>query len=520
MPRFTSFVFILILLLSISLLAQTTGDYRTKASGNWSAAQNWERYNGSTWAAIGTPPTGAETSTVQSGDSIFIDAAVFISGKLVNQWKVEANGLLTIANGGTYEHARNRGSMPLANWAEGSTLLMSAVQDTAPDDRDQNYYNITFNCPDQVANLNMNLDSNTVSGDIRVINTGLNRWYLTSATANDSAVVTILGDVIVEAGTFATQGTSNALTKFTVHHYGDIIVTGGNFSLARGSQPNGSTTWYLYEGNFSMSNATTQCSTNPPGNANFIFCKAGRQTLTLGEGNTLTALFIKVNDGTTLDMGASVLAGSGNFTLSTGATLATTVAGGLTGIFSTVTGVVSLANASSFEFNGSAAQVTSALMPDTVTNLTINNTAGVVLSQSTTIMGVLRLMVAGEFDNTIPFILGPNGSISYEGGSLKVPVSALEDMPRYIPNTFFVLQNFPNPFNPSTTIRFGLPTVSDVTVKVFNVQGQEIATLFEGRKGAGVHNVEFDASNLSSGVYLYRIQAGENVEVKRMLLIK
>ena len=315
MARIVTFVVILILNLSTSLPAQTSGDYRTKASGNWSAAQNWERFNGSTWAAIGTPPTGTETITVQTGDSVFIDIAVSITGTLVNQWKVEANSLLTIASGGTYEHARNRGSIPFSTWAEGSTLLMSAVADTAPDDRDQNYYNITFNRPDQVANLNMNLDSNTVNGDIRVINTGLSRWYLTSAIANDSAVVTIMGDVIVEAGTFATHGTSNALTKFTVHHYGDIIVTDGNFSLARGSQPNGSTTWYLYEGNFSMSNATTQCSTNPPGNSYFVFCKAGRQTLTLGEGNTLTALFIKVNDGTTLDMGASVLAGSGNFTL-------------------------------------------------------------------------------------------------------------------------------------------------------------------------------------------------------------
>ena len=166
MPRFTSFVLILILLLSTFLLAQTTGDYRTKASGNWSAAQNWERYNGSTWAAIGTPPTGAETITVQTGDSVFVDVAVSITGTLVNQGKVEANDLLTIANGGTYEHARNRGSIPLSTWAEGSTLLMTAVADTAPDNRDQNYYNITFNCPDQVANLNMNLDSNTVSGRI------------------------------------------------------------------------------------------------------------------------------------------------------------------------------------------------------------------------------------------------------------------------------------------------------------------------------------------------------------------
>jgi hypothetical protein len=89
--------------------------------------------------------------------------------------------------------------------------------------------------------------------------------------------------------------------------------------------------------------------------------------------------------------------------------------------------------------------------------------------------------MAGEFDNTIPFTLGPNGSISYEGGRLKFTTS-VESREQNIPESFFVEQNYPNPFNPSTTISFGLPSASRVTVKVINMLGQEVATLFDGEK--------------------------------------
>jgi hypothetical protein len=157
-------------------------------------------------------------------------------------------------------------------------------------------------------------------------------------------------------------------------------------------------------------------------------------------------------------------------------------------------------------------------MPATVNGLTIDNQAGVTLSQETTINGVLRL-VAGVFDNTIPFTLGPTGSISYEGGSLAVPVS-VESPERNLPESFFVEQNYPNPFNPSTTIRFGLPAPSHVSVSVFNLLGQEVATLFDGRKDAGVHDLQFDAANLTSGIYLYRVEAGDMVAMKRMVLMK
>ena len=512
------FVFAMIVILSPTLFAQTAGDYRTKASGDWNKAQNWEKFNGSVWGAIGTPPTGSETITVQSADSIFVNVAVSITGTLINQGIVEDNGMLTIANGGTYQHDQNDGSVPLATWEEGSNMLLTGVTDTAPNDRDQDYYNLTFNTPGLLSNLNMNLDSNTVRGDIRVIDTGLARWYLTTALATDTSIVTIMGDIIVENGTFSVQGTSNAQTTFIVHHYGNIDVTDGNFSISRGSQGGGTTTWYLYEGNFSMSNATTQSSTATPGGARFVFAKAGVQTLTLGEGNTLTALPIEVSSGTTLDMGSSQLSGSGIFIVNEGATVMTTLAGGMADIVSGITAEVTLNDGSSYGFNGTDAQVTSSSMPTTVTDLIIDNPAGVTLSQETTINGVLHLK-AGVFDNTIPFTLGPNGSISYEGGSLKVAVS-VDSRESNIPESFFVEQNYPNPFNPMTTIRFGLPGASHVTVKVFNMLGQEVATLFDGRKNAGTYLLKFDAADLSAGIYFYRIQAGKNVQIKRMVLVK
>ena len=148
----------------------------------------------------------------------------------------------------------------------------------------------------------------------------------------------------------------------------------------------------------------------------------------------------------------------------------------------------------------------------------INNPAGVALSLETTINGVLRLM-AGEFDNTVPFTLGPNGSISYEGGSLKIPVS-VELRELNLPKSFFVEQNYPNPFNPTTTIKFGLPFASHVTVTIFNILGHEIAMLLDARKVAGTHNLSFDATNLSGGIYFYKVQAGDFVEIKRMVLVQ
>ena len=87
-------------------------------------------------------------------------------------------------------------------------------------------------------------------------------------------------------------------------------------------------------------------------------------------------------------------------------------------------------------------------------------------------------------------------------------------------NSFKLDQNYPNPFNPSTTISYQLPINGQVTLNVYNILGDEVATLVNEDKAAGQYKVEFDASNLSSGIYFYKLQAGSFVETKKMILLK
>lgn len=89
-----------------------------------------------------------------------------------------------------------------------------------------------------------------------------------------------------------------------------------------------------------------------------------------------------------------------------------------------------------------------------------------------------------------------------------------------VPVALMLGQNYPNPFNPTTNITFALPNESHVTLKVYNSLGQEVSTLVEGNMGAGTHNLVWDGSRLASGVYFYRMQAGNQVITKKMLLIK
>jgi hypothetical protein len=89
-----------------------------------------------------------------------------------------------------------------------------------------------------------------------------------------------------------------------------------------------------------------------------------------------------------------------------------------------------------------------------------------------------------------------------------------------LPNQFFLQQNYPNPFNPSTTIRYGLPHKSQVSLTVYNTLGQIVSRLVSGEQEAGYHEVRFDASGLSSGVYFYRLSAGTYVETRKLLLIR
>jgi hypothetical protein len=98
--------------------------------------------------------------------------------------------------------------------------------------------------------------------------------------------------------------------------------------------------------------------------------------------------------------------------------------------------------------------------------------------------------------------------------------SAVEDESEEALNSYQLYQNYPNPFNPVTTIRYSIPEISNVTLKVYDVLGNEVATLLNEEKPYGSYDVEFDASGLSSGIYFYKLQAGSLVEAKKMVLMK
>lgn len=89
-----------------------------------------------------------------------------------------------------------------------------------------------------------------------------------------------------------------------------------------------------------------------------------------------------------------------------------------------------------------------------------------------------------------------------------------------LPDAFALMQNYPNPFNPSTMIRFDLPKPTHVTIRVYNVLGQEVAVLVDAMKEAGEHSVEFDANSFATGLYFYRIDSDSFSETKKMMLLK
>lgn len=115
---------------------------------------------------------------------------------------------------------------------------------------------------------------------------------------------------------------------------------------------------------------------------------------------------------------------------------------------------------------------------------------------------------AADYQKVIARYVALGGSMT---GVLEVPGMA---------GGFNLSQNFPNPFNPSTTIRYSLPHRSNVSLEVYNTLGQQVARLVQAEQAAGVHEARFDGSGLSSGVYFYRIQSGSFTQTKRLLLMR
>ncbi|MCW8823742.1 MAG: T9SS type A sorting domain-containing protein [Ignavibacteriaceae bacterium] len=130
--------------------------------------------------------------------------------------------------------------------------------------------------------------------------------------------------------------------------------------------------------------------------------------------------------------------------------------------------------------------------------------------------------VAGEWILTITDHKSGDDGILQDWGLVisESSIVGVEEENSIVPKSIYLYQNYPNPFNPSTTIRFEIPVSGLVTLKIYDVLGNEVVTLVNEELTAGVHETNFDATRFSSGVYFYQIKSGNFIQTKKMILIK
>jgi len=142
--------------------------------------------------------------------------------------------------------------------------------------------------------------------------------------------------------------------------------------------------------------------------------------------------------------------------------------------------------------------------------------------------GVLSALLGGVtlnspsydyFNTPRPRASGSNPDIGAVENDLSNPVGSVKDITE-IPTSFELSQNYPNQFNPTTTIRYSLPTSANVKLVVYDLLGREIATLVNEEQSAGWKEVQWNAKNMSNGIYFYKLTAGAFVETKKMLVVK
>jgi hypothetical protein len=121
-------------------------------------------------------------------------------------------------------------------------------------------------------------------------------------------------------------------------------------------------------------------------------------------------------------------------------------------------------------------------------------------------------------DESSGWAVGVNGTILHtsNGGVTFVDEEVIDE----VPTDFLLSQNYPNPLNPSTKIKYSIPQSSNVVIKVFDILGSEIETLVNEEKPTGTYELMWNAANLPSGVYFYQLKAGDFIQTKKMILLK
>ncbi len=431
-----------------------TGDYQSVSSGNWNVPSTWQRYNGTTWvAALAVPSNSDGVITIQSGhivtistnttaDQIIINSGgqvtlnsgitltvnngsgtdLNVTGVFNSAGSVSINSSATIAyqSGGTYQHnfTTTAGTIPTASWNVASTceIIGYTSNSTRPSGLSQTFGNFKWTCPLQSQDIDLAGALTSVAGDFTVSNTGSKSIII----ASGGSTFNVSGDYVQSGGICTLVSNSSANSTLNVLDY---IQSGGTFSVATGSSGTGTLN---VSGNWSHTGGTLTVGGNSSTNAQIRFNKSGSQIFTTS-GNTVTSnVDFTVNNGSTLEMGTSILTGR-NFTLSSGATLGI---GSIDGITSSgtsgniqVTGSRNCNAGATYVYNGTVTQNTGNGLPSTISNLILNNVNGATLSNTTSISNLLTLT---------------SGKITTGANELRVTNSSTSAIVSYSPVNYII----------------------------------------------------------------------------------
>lgn len=435
----------------------TAGAYRTRQSGNWNDANTWERRNDTMWVSASNPPAITDNAiSILSGDTVTITATdsadqltvvlggvmMIDSGVTFLVKKGEGTDLLvngTVMNFGIlaqedsveiiftdrYIHEQDGGILPKAVWKQNSTCEINKVVNTVPSYTVQNFYNFTWNCPSQSVNANLGLQNGTttISGTLTVTSTNWNH----DLSLNPQHQISLfsgagscsVNNIIINGSDAALVAQGSAyIDTMTVN--GTITLSnGGLFSLSADSA--GKTTC-LVNGDFVVTDSAYIGKSYASNLSKLIFNKSGVQNFTLpATGTTFVgAPSFVVDSGATLNVGTSVLRGTGSFLVQSNGTLQSGHSAGINGNVACTGengGGNFFSKNASYCYNGSSAQLTGTLLPDTVQGLTIDNSAGVALSHGVTINGLLEMKkgILSSAGNGVTY--GRSGSLKYSGSS-------------------------------------------------------------------------------------------------------
>lgn len=410
-------IFSFYLLISINVMSQTTGDFRTIGNVNFVDSTNWETFNGSSWETASSAPLlssniisikNGHTATltanktldqlvVESGAVMQINEGIIltlndgvgneldVTGILKNSGIITVNGKVVFNNGGVYQHLHttNNGTIPTATWSTGSTCEISGFSSNSnlPGGTGQSFYNFTWNCPNQTSSINFAGNFTTVKGNLSILNTGTGSLCL-AGTSNLN--LAIAGNLIITGGTFDLSSSSGTPI---IELSGDLEITGGTLTET------GSSYGYIK------------------------FVKSGIQGFSKTGGTISNTVYFLVRDGSTLNMGTSIFTGSGNFTVLAGGTLGIGHPDGISSTGSTgniqVTGTRAFNTTANYVYNGETNQTIGSGLPSLVNKFEINNSNGITLSGQITVNSEL-ILTNGIINTTSSnlLILGSSATVS------------------------------------------------------------------------------------------------------------